>query len=277
MTLAYEGDDCFLDMNFTLADGSEFKAAYKGDMPVGKRDLSFTIATMNQYEVNNMVPGEFYMKFNDTAWSFEGVLDFFLAPGSTKIPAGVYDLSEQLTAPCYGPKSAVSFYSPINENYYISSPVTVEEDGANTIIKFDITTNEGRIFKMEYKGEIVYLPAQMDETVQLTSAKIAFNMGNNYEVNFKADNGETVNVEFYTPLDATGIVAGTYTVDFSGKPLTIATGNGLSYVMQDNNKTGFKSGTMTIAEGTEGFKVDFDLILSGEIPYKATYSGPITK
>ena len=160
MTVENEKNDYTISIDFILSDDTEFKAEYKGAVDGFCQYKSFVISDVQQKEPNDALPGEIYLKINDASWSFEGTLDFYLDPSQKTIPAGVYNLNDELAAPCYGPKTGVDYYNPINDSYKVTTPITIGVDGANTSIKFEVEGAEGAVYEMEFNGEIKYLEAE---------------------------------------------------------------------------------------------------------------------
>ncbi len=156
MTVDYTGVDYSLGFDFILSDESILKGSYEGSLPAYAQYNNVALSACNQFDLDSPAPGEFYMKLNDTNWKYEVVLDFFLEPGSKVIPTGVYNLNENEEAPCYGPYSQVDKYSP-NATIKINTPVTVEDNDENTVIKFEVADENGVVYNFTFDGLINYI------------------------------------------------------------------------------------------------------------------------
>ena len=101
--------------------------------------------------------GEFYLKFNNSNWDYDGVFDLFCESGATTIPDGTYTLGADGTPMTYSAKSQVQAY-PVDSNIYkFVKPIVIgTEDGKRTITT-SIVTDKGLTFNFSFKGDITYV------------------------------------------------------------------------------------------------------------------------
>ncbi len=275
MTVTNDKNDYTMEFDFVLADDTEFKGKYKGNFDEFGQYRSYVSSQCKQAEINDAAPGEFYLKLNDENWKYEMVLDFFVEPGATAIPAGTYNLSEDLTAPCYGPKSAIDFYSPLNETVKVTGPITVALDGLKTSIEFLATDEEGLIFDIKYNGEIEYNGGAPVEEVIKYPAVTTDVFGKAATLTFAADNQPTLVMDVYTGV-ANYLKARTYEVGVKSEAnegYFIDSDARWTYVEKNGDKVGVKSGTMTVTNDKNDYTMEFDFVLADDTEFKGEYKG----
>jgi hypothetical protein len=148
-----------ISFDFLLEDGSKFKGTYNGEItnsPIFD-EFGFTLNKAKRADVNGAVPGEFYIKLNDSDWKFDVVLDFFTQNASAaELPAGTYEFSENTaTGLCFGPKSEITCYSqPVSGGKFKSGKIVVSKSGSNYTISIDAKDATDQRFVGTFEGEI---------------------------------------------------------------------------------------------------------------------------
>lgn len=174
MNVAISGKEYTITFDLILADDSGLKGKYIGEMPgtVGK-DFTLPVCeapTVKTTEVNDYVKGEFYVKMNDAAWSYEMVIDFFADANATKLPAGTYTYATDKSAGTFGTRSSIDIYNPsCNYKFATGSTVRVSYDGDNIVMEIALVTTDGRKIDMTYRGAIAF-PAPASSKGALTAS-----------------------------------------------------------------------------------------------------------
>lgn len=146
-----------LTADITLEDDSKVTGVYTGELPAYSPLTAVTATDASQGNINDPIPGEFYIKVHDDNYTFDGQLDFFADADATTLPAGSYTFSETPTPGTYGPKTQITLYSPNKVFEVRDTTVTVTEADGKTIINFEMNTADGQTFKFDFNGEIKYL------------------------------------------------------------------------------------------------------------------------
>lgn len=150
-----------IDMDFTLADGTQFKGKFEGQIPEYSPDTNKGVEIElgeAKYNENPQKPGEFYVTFNDTAWSCYMAIDFMSTPGATVLPAGTYTYSADGGEMTFSSKSYLEIYTPYSNNRFTAGTITVTENGGSYTIDMDLTLEDGRNAKISYTGAISGTP-----------------------------------------------------------------------------------------------------------------------
>ncbi|MGN1210551.1 MAG: hypothetical protein ACI4TM_02615 [Candidatus Cryptobacteroides sp.] len=149
-----------IEFNLVTEGGSTLKAEYHGDIA----DIDFsepaTFVELNgsqarRVDVNNALPGEFYIRMNDAKWSFEAILDFYADPADSELPAGVYYVASVAGAKgTVGPKTEFSDYNA-NETYkFVSGRVVVTKVDGKYTFDYSLTTSSDFLVKGKFNGEV---------------------------------------------------------------------------------------------------------------------------
>ena len=165
VVVSYEGDNIILEMNLITDDGRKIDMKYKGEIKFPEVtqeketiDLASS-ATPKVIENNGRVDGEFYTKFNDSAWNYEMAIDFFGNSADKKLQAGKYTFSTENTPGTFGSKSYIDMYTPNlgNCRFAEGSTVDVSYSGDNIVMDFNLVIDgKNYILKMKYEGSITY-------------------------------------------------------------------------------------------------------------------------
>ncbi|MGM9747307.1 MAG: hypothetical protein ACI3ZN_00775 [Candidatus Cryptobacteroides sp.] len=150
-----------ISFEFVTEDGAELKAEFYGDIsgidfsePATSIELNATEA--KRVDVNNPLPGEFYIRLNDTKWSFEAIIDFYADPSATELPAGVYYVASVAgTKGTVGPKTEFSIYGSKTETYkFVSGMVRVIKSGEDYKFEYSLITASDFLVKGVFNGKI---------------------------------------------------------------------------------------------------------------------------
>ena len=159
--IAVSGKEYTITFDLVLADGSNLKGKYVGAMP-GTIGKDFTLPTcvtptVKTTDVNGYVKGEFYVKMNDSDWSYEMAIDIFADENATKMPAGTYTYSTSKAAGTFGERSRISLYNPSSTySFAEGSTVKLSYEGDNIAIELALITTDGRKMDMSYRGPIKF-------------------------------------------------------------------------------------------------------------------------
>lgn len=279
VTVAIAGKIYTMTFDLTLIDGNSFKGSYTGAMPgLTGRDATLNTCETPQVKTNDRddrVEGEYYIKMNDSDWSYEMAVDFYALAGTAKLPAGTYRYGSDNAAGTFGPKSYINTYTP-SSNYRFAEGSTVEVSYEGEIITmaFNLVTGDGRKFDMTYSGEITFPPFEAPKT-QLASMEIdgLYSGGKNRGLIFKtADESLSIVLDMYG--EKTFIEEGTYTVAAS-EGLRIDTNPSYTYVKQGETTTGLQSGTVAVSTSDRTYTFDMALVLADGTPLNAVYTGVV--
>ena len=114
------------------------------------------LSQMSYYELDNMEPGQQYIKFNDNDWNVEGAIDFRCGADATELLPGTYTYSESGDDFTFTNKSYVDYYRPSWVSLHTSGgTIVVEKDGDDYKISMDLKMDDGRAAKFEYNGLII--------------------------------------------------------------------------------------------------------------------------
>lgn len=157
MNVVRKGEEYTISFDFTYGDDNEnLQGYYQGTLnnfgPVKNVVATNMVASDN----DDLKDGEFYLKFNDAAWSVDGIFDLFCAPGSTTIPDGTYTLGADNSPMTYSAKSQIHSYT-FNQDFKIVEPIVVATENGERTITTKVTTDLGVIFNITYKGAITYV------------------------------------------------------------------------------------------------------------------------
>lgn len=147
-----------ITFDLVLGDDSALKGTYQGMIPgydTIDEGNTFVANEAKYAEKNGMVDGEFYLKFNDTAWSFEMAIDFFTDATDGVLPVGTYTYSATNEANTFGSDSYIDIYSPYQTlKFADGSTITVTKDGETYTFDMQLKTQDGNDIKVTYTGTI---------------------------------------------------------------------------------------------------------------------------
>ena len=276
-------EDCIytIDMDFKLVDGTQYKGKFEGKIPDYNPNKGVEI-TLNEakYNDNPQQPGEFYVKFNDSAWTCEMAIDFMSTPGATTLPAGTYNYSVDGGEMTFSNKSYLEIYSPYTNNRFTAGTITVAEDGGSYTINMDLTLEDGRNAKLTYSGAISGTPTfvQVDEPVVLSLESVNPYGRGNVSLAFMSEEGDEVALDVYGTIDAQFLETGTYNVSADNTQFTIGDNDSYTYVKKsgDAQKVAVTSGTaiVTMAEDFV-YTIVMDFKLADGSTFKGKYTGEI--
>ncbi len=292
MNVALSGKEYTITFDLVLDDDTEFKGSYVGKMP-GSVGKNFTLNTCQEpkvsTDVSDYVAGEYYMKMNDSDWSYEMAIDFYADAKSQKLPAGTYTLSSEKTPGTFNTRSYLSIYSPSADYKFADgSTVTVSYGDDGTIkLQLNLITEDGRLIDMEYNGSITFPEVTpQKETVELATSATPKVIDNNGRVDgefYTKFNDASWNyemaIDFFADATAKKLPAGTYTYSADNTPGTFGS---KSYVDMWSPSLGsscrFAEGsTVTVSYDGDNIVMDFNLLLADK-DYILTmkYEGSIT-
>lgn len=292
MNVAITGKEYTITFDFLLADNTPLKGKYVGEMP-GNVGKDFTLPTcvapnVKTTDVNDYVNGEFYLKTNDSAWSYEMAIDFFADADAAKLPAGTYTYSKDNTPGTFGSRSSLDIYNPSNTYKFAEgSKVVVSYEGDDIILDMNLITDDGRKIDMKYKGSITFPEVTTTkETVELATSATPKVIENNGRVdgefytkfNDSAWNYEMA-IDFFSNTTEKKIPAGKYTFSTENTPGTFGSKSYIDmYTPNLGSSCRFAEGsTVDVSYSGDNIVMDFNLVLDGK-DYILTmkYEGSIT-
>lgn len=277
MNVAISGKEYTITFNFILADESEIKGKYIGEMPelVGKNATLPVCETpsVKTTDVNDYVKGEYYFKMNDALWKYEMAIDFYADASSTKLPEGTYTYSDSKAAGTFGTRSYLDVYSPSNTYKFAEgSTVKVSYEGDNIIMDFNLITDDGRIFDMTYNGAITFPEATpTKETLALATSATPKVIDNNGRVDgefYTKFNDASWNyemaIDFFANSTETKLPAGKYTYSTENTPGTFGSKSYIDlYTPSLGSSCRFAEGsTIDVSYSGDNIIMDFNLILA---------------
>lgn len=271
MTVSRTEAEYTISLDFTLVDGSKFTGEFIGEIPNYSFYMKLPNATVAKVtEINDQVPGEYYIKFNDASYSYEMAIDFFAAADTQTLPAGFYFYGDDKSDHTFGPGSYIDIYSP-NNNYRFGedSDIVVTFDGTDYNISINCALPDGRIIEVVYQGPIEF-PTPKPAAVEFANLKCDY-VGAAYStVIFATADGKTsLKMDLSYPSGSISLPVGKYT--YGGEGLCIDAGYATLTV--DGVDTEVSSGTLDIAKSGDAYEVTFDLGLAGGKSFAATYKG----
>lgn len=154
MTVTLDGDTYTFNMDFVLENDESYKAQYIGKVPNYGPVVIIDLSAAS-YNTNATPAGNFYVKFNNSAYSCEMALDMFGDTEATSLPEGTYTYGTEGTPGTFGSKSYVQLSSPFqssNNKLTEGSTVTVSKDGENYTIAMNLNFEDGRKAVINYAG-----------------------------------------------------------------------------------------------------------------------------
>lgn len=160
MTVTCDNDIYTMEIDVVLAGGTPFKATYSGKLNAFSRYVEKK-ASAAQYSslAAGQKPGEFYVKFNDSNYTFESAFDIFAAASATQLPAGKYVYATTGAPGTFGEKSYVELFRPNSNNKMLEgSTIDVAINSGIYTITMDLKFNDGRICNLTFTGQISGTP-----------------------------------------------------------------------------------------------------------------------
>lgn len=272
-----------IHMDFILADGSNFKGVFQGEIPGYDPRLNYTLAAAS-YNENPQPAGDFYVKFNDADWKCEMAIDFMATPEATLLPAGTYTYSSTGGEMTFSSRSYLDTYNPNSNNRFTDGTITVAEDGGIYTIDMQLKLEDGRDATITYTGEISGTPTfepgpTPGGDVELTLAETKVYSQGNVTLVFRSDADNTeVALDMYGPVDAQYLNTGTYTVDPNGTPFTISSNENFTYLRKGDGgeKTGIASGSAEVTMTDDYiYTIIMDFTLADGSTFKGNFTGEI--
>lgn len=290
MNVAISGKEYTITFDFMLADDSELKGRYIGEMP-GSVGKDFTLPVCDApnvltTDVNNYVEGEFYAKMHDASWSYEMVIDFFAGAKAAKLPAGTYTYSAENTAGTFGSRSCLDIYSPSESYKFVEgSTIKVSYEGDNIIMEMDLVTTDGRKIDMKYEGSITFPEVVPEkEVVAIGTAVTPKVINNNGRVDGEfytkfndASWTYEMAIDFFANSQETKLPAGEYTFSTENTPGTFGSKSYVDMYTPSLGNCRFAEGsTVNVSYSGENIIMDFNLVLADkEIVLTMKYEGSI--
>lgn len=144
------------EVNVLLSDSTQFKGKYEGKVSGVDIFDEWTLhpSACARRDVNDPAPGEFYLKLNDSDWTFEMVLQLFAAADATELPAGTYEWADTKAPGTIGEKTSIdAYYQPVAGGYIKSGKAVVSKDSLYTI-ELDLTAEDGQRYVGTFRGDI---------------------------------------------------------------------------------------------------------------------------
>lgn len=286
-----DGDNYKMTFRMELANGRILNATFDGTIsgtPTFKEEVPIreaTLSAMKYYNNGPLPAGQFMLKFNDSAWSLEGRIDLIADPSAKTLPAGTYTYSESGEPGTLGPGSYVDVYQPSSASLKLKegSTITVEIEEGVYSITMDLKFSDDSVGKFTYNGQIEGTPEFEQPTVEVLEFDkcngTAWDTDGNItlEFNFSSDRYKSLQLDTYgnAPM---ALSEGVFTVgESSGSEKYISSTPSSTAWIEDGNRVGLKSGTMTVSkQGTEyTIEMDFTLDDNDSTPIKGTYNGPV--
>lgn len=284
-----EGDNYKMTFRMELANGRILNATFEGAIsgtPSFKDNVEVFEGTINEmyYYDKELPAGQFWIKGNNSDWTFDTRFDYVADPTAKTLPAGVYTYSESGEPGTFGSGSYVDIYDPYRTmKMREGSTITVTlNDGVYTF-EMDLTFTDDSKAKITYSGEISGTPKFEQPTVEVLEFDkcngTAWDTDGNItlEFNFSSDRYKSLQLDTYgnAPM---ALSEGVFTVgESSGSEKYISSTPSSTAWIEDGNRVGLKSGTMTVSkQGTEyTIEMDFTLDDNDSTPIKGTYNGPV--
>lgn len=265
-------------LELVLESGQDFKGEYTGTPDNYTPFIEASLSDAS-YNVNEQPAGQFYVKFNDTAWRYDMAMVFIADKGAQTLPAGTYTLKEG-TAP--GTLSTASYLDCYNPNSSCKlldgSKVTVA--GPDAEGSYEITLNlnlsDGRHADFSYTGTISGTPKFIFDGEELSGvAAEPYGAGLNTELTFtKADNDQFAVVLDTYRDNGSWFQPGEYVVGASSG-FRIDPDLNYTYIQNGDKKTAVESGKMTVELEGDVYTFNLDFVLEGGESYRARYTGKL--
>lgn len=146
-----------MDATMTLDNDSVIRWRYEGAIEGIEVFDEWNIAPVacKRVDVRAPQPGEFYLRLNDSDWTFEMVLQLFGNASDSELQAGTYTFADTNAAGTMGAKTSIDTYSlPVSGGYIKSGKAVVSKTDNNYKIEMDLTAEDGQRYVGTFEGEI---------------------------------------------------------------------------------------------------------------------------
>ena len=272
-----------IETTVTTADGIKLVGKYTGLLANYTRWLTLALDKAS-YNVNEQLPGDFYVKFSDPDYKCELAILFSADASATTLPAGTYTLSDVRMPGTISNASYVDVYRP-NANLKLApgSKVTVTRDGDNYSVDMALNLSDGRIGEFTYSGTISGTPKfinpQPDGTHFTTVSEEVFGSGN-VTLTFTTEDDQSLELDMWGSETAVCLEPGEY---------IIGTETGL-YVDPGYSEYRFtpegadaedtkelKSGKVTVTDADGVYTILFDITFEDDSTLKGWFEGELPK
>ena len=281
LTVSMTEREYTLALKATLSDDSTVEGSWTGQLPWYSK---YAVLTMSQAEYNSNpnAPGEFYVKFNDTAYKCEMALDIFGQTADTTLQPGTYTYSaDAKEAGFFNSKSYITLYKPYATSAISEGTVTVEREGDSYSINMYMTLEDGRIIDFEYDGAITGTPTfdnPVVETPVVELSRVAvevYSSGKNNTLTFFDAEGNELALDTYAPEACAFLPTGEYKIGTGTGFIKIDNAPSYTYYKSNGTKTALKEGTMLVSNDGKTYTFEMAFILEDGKEYKAKYVGEI--
>ena len=263
-------------VDLVVEDGTQLKGKWSGTLTNYTPFIKVELTELNQVDIDDALPGEFYMRGHAAAYKYECVLDFITPAGSKTIPDGTYTLGDGETPGTYTTNSQIDQYNP-SAIYKFTGPIEVKTEGNVTNITSVIDLGDGRTVTFKSNVPVTYLTPVEPEIPVFTSLTLNPYSNGNVGITLSKDNLE-LNLDTYCGVTATYLMPGTYTVTDSGSEMYIDSYENYTYAYVNGDKTkkvAITSGTMEVAVDTDTkvYTITVDMTLANGTAAKGKWSG----
>ena len=247
-------------------------------------ELNITLNACKRIDNNNPVPGEFYLKMNDSNWTTEMALSFVCEESALELTPGTYTVDSTDAAGTI--RSTVSYidYYPTSGlgGHLKSGQATVSKEDDVYAIHFDVTTENGQRFVGDYYDKVDNMAKPVEKAFNTATGQ---GYGSsNYSVTLSnSETQETLAMDMYCE-GYKYLPSGTYTVAESktGGKCVVNSSIAYTYYKKNADATPVKvvSGTVDVTADleTKKYTIVANLVVDdSETPnIKATYEGEIS-
>ncbi|MDE5637068.1 MAG: hypothetical protein K2I43_03475, partial [Alistipes sp.] len=243
-------------------DEGDYKLTYKGAVDGFALYYDLAATAAKRLEVNDEVPGEYYIKLNDTDWKFELALDIFADPQSTTLPEGTYTVGTGTNPGTIGPASGIDIYKPFSAHErFATGTVTVTKAGDVYTLDMNLSDESGYEMKGSFTGKIADMerastnPGDVIVLVPDTDrTPDALGTDNNPLLKFYSGD-TTLSLDIYT--SGGYLTAGTYTIGAGSSAGMIDNRyTTYCYLWYNNQRYALNSGTMTVAVNGDIYDIE---------------------
>lgn len=277
VTVSGTETDYVIDVNVVLDNETVVKGQYTGTLEAGSRFVEATANVMEQKDINDAVPGEFYFYIHDADYSYELRMDFFTDGNSEVLPAGVYNYADTQAPFTFGPKSVLEVAHPYLHST-VTGTATVTNIDDRTVVSIKLLLNDGRTYLITFDGTPKYLNVTEPTVVNVNynEASVTAYGNGNLGLTLTSENDDKLALDVYT-TGVNYIANGTYRVsDTQGENTIVPDANMLyTYCILNGAQIPLKGGNVTVSgTGTE-YVIDVNVILEDGTIVKGQYTGTL--
>lgn len=262
-----------ISIDFEMSDDSRLLASWEGEIPNYSPFLTIPdAAAATVVEIRDQVPGEFYIKLNDSSYIYEMAVDFFAAAGSARLPEGTYTASDDNTPFTYSTRSYMNFYSPY-ASLTFQGPIEVSYVGEEIRMVMNLQFSDGRQGTVIYQGQIDFPPVETPR-MDFSSVSVTPYSGGYADMEFKTGD-KTLMLYVCGPKSTTWLADGDYNVEASNAPMTVDTDPDWSYYTDGANTSSPVSGTMSVSRQGAIYTILFDFAMSDGTDLSARFVGEL--